>query len=301
MSFPDASTRFAAVVGHPIAHSLSPQIHNAALRHEGRNAVYLAFDVPPGALTSAVEALRSLGAVGCNVTIPHKGDAARIADDPSEDVRRTGAANTLVLRPDGVAAHNTDVPGVLAALRGLRVDPQGLDVLVLGSGGAGRAAAWALAGAGARSVAVANRTRERAEELVRALEGAGHGAELVAWEDRDTAVGRCGILVNATSVGLEGPESPLSPEALVGAAVGGCRAVLDLVYTPRETTLVGAAREAGLRAADGLEVLVCQGAEAYRLLWGTEPSVEVMHEAAATAAGRRRSPRPEEGSVPPIV
>lgn len=299
MILPDARTRLACVLGHPVEHSVSPAIHNAAYRHEGRNASYLAFDVEPGALSASLDGLGALGAVGCNVTVPHKTEAFRLAPARSVEAERTGAANTLVFGPEGPQAHNTDPAGVRGALEALGVEVTGRPVLLLGAGGAGRAAAWALAGAGASPVVVANRTGDRAASLVDALSGAGHGAEQVDWGARDEAAGGAVCLVNATSIGLGGEGLPMP--SLEGARAGECRALLDLVYGPDETPLVHAAREVGLRAADGLEMLVGQAAEAHRLFWGEDAPVEAMRDAAARATGRPRPDGRDPGSVPPIV
>lgn len=296
---PDAETRLACVLGHPVGHSASPAIHNAAYQHEGRNACYLAFDVEPGAFPGALEGLRALGAVGCNVTVPHKTEAHRLAGGRSVEAERTGAANTLVFGPEGVQAHNTDPAGVRGALEDLGIEVTGRPVLLLGAGGAGRAAAWALVEMGASPVIVANRTAERATSLVDALTGAGHAAEHADWGAREDAAGRAVCLVNATSVGLGGEGSPMP--SLEGPRAGECRAVLDLVYGADETPLVHAAREVGLLAADGLEMLVRQAAEAHRLLWDADPPLEAMRDAAARATGRRRRDQGAPGSVPPIA
>lgn len=295
MTFPDASTRVAGVLGHPIGHSLSPVIHNAALRHEGRNGVYLAFEVREAELPRAVAGLRALGATGVNVTLPLKQNAAQLADERSELVERVGAANTLVFEPAGIRAENTDVAGITAALSELGL--RGVErALVLGAGGSARAAVTALSDSGI-SVAVANRTFERATALARALRRDGDEIIAVDWDERGPQAIRVDLVVNCTSVGLGDDQAPLPPDALAAAAVGRCRAVLDLVYAPDETALVRAARGAGLLAADGLTVLVHQAAVAYRLMWGATPSVEAMTEAAAAAVGRR----PASDDVPPIV
>lgn len=298
MTFPDAATRLAGVLGHPVGHSLSPPIHNAALRHDGVNGIYLAFDVAPGRLEAALGGLGAVGSVGVNVTIPHKLDALHLSSRRSTEAERVGAANVLVFTSDGPEAHNTDVIGVHRALHDLGVDPQGATCLVLGAGGAGRAAVWALSAARAREIIVANRTPSRAREVVDALTEAGTRARVVPWEEREAALPGCDAFVNTTSIGLDDHESPLGREALERAAVGGCRGALDLVYRPGETPLVRDARAAGLPAADGLGMLVHQAAETYRCLWGHLPDVAVMDEAARTAIGRGTDAR--QGR-PPIV
>jgi shikimate dehydrogenase len=248
-------TQRCGVVGHPVAHSLSPVIHDAALRHDGRDASYVAIDMP----SFDVRALD--GFVGVNVTIPHKRAALAAATWRSAEAEAIGAANTLVFAGE-IAAYNTDPQGVLGGLHDLGVSVQGSRCLVVGYGGAGRAAAWALRSAGAAEVLVANRTR-------------GPGVDLSLDE-----IGDADVLVHATSVGMSGEETFLQ--------VRGYKAVLDLVYAPGETDLVRKAGRAGLTAADGLGVLVHQAAAAYELFWGTPAPFAVMLEAALRATGRPR-------------
>lgn len=302
MIAPDAQTRLAAVVGHPVAHSLSPVIHNAAIRHAGLNAVYLAFDVRPGDLAAAVAGLRAAGAAGVNLTIPHKEQGLILADSVSDEARSIGATNTLVFAADGIEAHNTDVAGVRRALDALGIAARGATALVVGAGGAARAAAWALAGSGATAIVLVNRTAARAESL--AAELSAHGLEVEAreWDNLGAAAGTADVIVNATSVGMDGTSSPIGRRVLERASTGGCRGVLDLVYGARTTPLVEAARAAGLAAADGLEMLVHQAAEAFRLFFGTDTDATGMLAAANRATGRtavRRTAGPED--MPPIV
>lgn len=283
MSEIDAQTQLCGVIGHPISHSLSPAIHNAALRHDGRNAVYLAFDVTD--VEAALAGLGALGAVGCNVTIPHKETAWAAVAQRSEEAERIGASNTIVFGPDGAVAHNTDPDGILGALARLEVSAAGARCLVLGAGGAGRAAVWALHTAGAAEVAVANRTEERAAEVAADL-----GARFVRWEDLGDEVSGAEVVVQATAVGMDGEGRVFGAGEMDRAAGGGCRGVLDLVYVGGGTPLVRDALAAGIPTADGLEVLVQQAAAAYRLFWGAEAPVEVMRRAALDTAGQTSHP-----------
>jgi shikimate dehydrogenase len=271
------------LIGHPVAHSLSPAIHNAALRHDGRDGEYRAFDVTDA--TTALRELAEQGLVGVNVTIPHKRAVWELATRRSAAAEQIGAANTIVFEEDGgVAAHNTDPDGVLGALRDLGVDPSGAACLVIGAGGAGRAAIWALRRAGASSVAVVNRTESRGAEVASEL-----GADVVPWDLLGRALEDSDIVVNATSLGMDEKPSPLS-EIVPSSARG---VVLDLVYSLGETDLVRTARASGLVAADGLSVLVHQAAKSYELFWGSPAPIEVMTHAAAAVARR------EPGDVRP--
>ncbi|HEX6115838.1 MAG TPA: shikimate dehydrogenase [Solirubrobacterales bacterium] len=266
-----------AVIGHPIAHSLSPAMQNAALRELGLAGEwsYEALDVVPGEFAKTVRRLSQGGFTGVNVTIPHKRDAFEIADDPSAAVRAIGAANTLSFGGGRIAAENTDAPGLIAAL------PEGADgrrALVLGAGGAARAAAWALADAGAE-VWVWNRTPERAERLARDL-----GVRPVEPDTSHpaTEISRYELIVNATSVGLEPPGregADLKALRLDADSLNERHLVVDLVYGSSDTELVRAARRGGANVVDGREVLVQQGAASLRIWTGREPPLEAMRRA----------------------
>ena len=242
-----ASTRAVALLGHPVAHSLSPRMQNAAFAARALDWVYVACDVDPDALPAAVAGLRALGFAGANVTIPHKGAVAELCDELDDLARASGAVNTLVLRDGGrIVGANTDGPAVASA-----VDADGAHVLVLGRGGAARAVASALEEAGAASVRLASR----------------------ADADWPPPAGDASILVNAT---------PLRDDAPVAPHRG--QQVVDLAYRPdgRPTALVAAARAAGCAiVVDGLEILVRQGAAAFELWTGVAAPVDVMRAAVA--------------------
>jgi shikimate dehydrogenase len=251
------------VLGWPVAHSRSPAMHTAAYAALGLGGWrYQRLPVPPELFAETVRALGAAGLAGANVTVPHKEAALAVATEATDAARAIGAANTLTFGPGGaIAADNTDAPGLLAALP---VAIAGRAALVLGAGGSARAAVYALREAGARDVAILNRTRARAEELAADL-----GARVA-----DAPQG-ADLLVNCTSVGLDDPEAlPLPAAAL--AEVG---AVVDLVYRDGGTALVRAARERGLPCADGLEVLVQQGARSLEIWTGREAPVDAMREA----------------------
>jgi shikimate dehydrogenase len=266
-----------AVIGHPVAHSLSPAMQNAALREMGLAGewTYEALDVEPGDFRKAIGQLPQGGFAGVNVTIPHKGAAYEIADDPSPAARAIGAANTLSFAGGRIAAENTDAPGLIASLPD---PPKGRRALVLGAGGAARAAAWALADAGA-AVGVWNRTHEKTERLARDL-----GVRPVEPEatHRSLQIDRYEIVVNATSVGLEPPArggADLKALHLDADSFTERHLVVDLVYGPADTELVRAARAGGATVIDGREVLVRQGAASLRIWTQREPPIETMRRA----------------------
>ncbi len=272
---PTAATRVLAILGDPVSHSLSPVFQNAAIAAAGLDGVYVALRCPAGEAGPLLRALARAGGGG-NVTVPHKEEAARAVDRRTESVEATGACNTFWAQDGEVWGDNTDVEGVRGAVEALLGrSPAGLSCVVVGAGGSARAAVHALLTEGARRVVVLNRTRERAEALADAL-SAGGSVE-VASDARELAGEEFGLALNATSLGLkDGDALPLSMDG--GAR---CAAALDLVYARGGTPWVRALREAGVPAADGREVLLLQGAAAFRRWWRREPPLEAMRAALA--------------------
>jgi shikimate dehydrogenase len=261
---------YLGVCGWPVAHSRSPQMHNAALTAAGlTDWRYLRLPLPPPLFAETVHALPATGFRGVNVTIPHKQAALALADHASDAARAIGAANTLTFEEDGIHADNTDAPGLLAALPD---DPRGRSALVLGAGGAGRAAVWALQTAGAH-VTVWNRTPERARELAAEL-----GARAT---ERPEPVE---IVVNCTSVGLHDPDATFKALPLQADSLGAGSLVVDMVYRAGGTRLLEAARTRGARVVDGLEILIAQGAASFERWTGLEAPRAAMRAATATIA-----------------
>lgn len=277
--FPSAATRLYGVLGHPVAHSLSPLFQNAAFRALGLDACYLAFDVAPGALPIALGGLRAAGAGGLNVTVPHKEQALALAAEADGAALRAGAANTLVPCPGGWRAYNTDIAGFLRAVEeevGFR--PPGRRALLLGAGGAARGAAVGLLQAGIQEILVANRNRARAEKLASDLvEGAGGNRVTVAelGGPGGYALGAGDLVVSATPAGLAAEARWPWPLAAFAPGV----AFFDMAYGPGETPLVDQARRAGFRAASGRRMLLHQGAAAFELWTGAQAPLAAMEEA----------------------
>jgi shikimate dehydrogenase len=257
-----------AVLGHPVGHSRSPAMQNAALAALGLGGdwSYEAIDIPPEQFAPRVEAMPGEGFVGANVTVPHKAAALALADTLSETAREIGAANTLSFAGGEVRADNTDAGGLLAALP---ASPAGARALVLGAGGAARAVVWALLGEGAE-VAVWNRTELRSRNLCADL-----GGEPVSAPDPADY----GLIVNSTAVGLRG-EDPFSELPLREDGFAPGQTVVDMVYADEPTPLLAAAAAAGAATLDGIEVLVRQGALSLRIWTGREPPLDTMRDAA---------------------
>ncbi|MGI9953188.1 shikimate dehydrogenase [Moorellaceae bacterium AZ2] len=271
-----AATRLVGLLGYPVAHSFSPQIHNAAFRALGLDWVYLAFGVQPLLLPAAVAGMKALGFAGANVTIPHKESIMAYLDEIDPLARLIGAVNTIVIREGKLVGYNTDAGGFRRSLEEAGVDPAGKRALVLGAGGAARAVAFTLAQAGCAALTLANRNRDRARELARALEEACcPGVDIFPLEDRALAEVLPGVdlVINTTSVGMNPyrEEVPFNPDLLQPHHL-----VYDVVYNPPETRLLEAARRRGCSVIPGLSMLLYQGAEAFTLWTGREAPLEVM-------------------------
>lgn len=257
------------LLGHPVAHSLSPAMHNAAFAALGLPHRYETRDVEPERLADVVDALHRDEVLGANVTIPHKEAALGLVDEVAAEARRIGAVNTIVRRSSRLVGDNTDGYGFARALAAGGVDVRGKDVLVLGAGGAARACVTALTHA--RSVLIAARGLDRASALAAVV---GLPVRAMPWADaRRTA--RIDVLVNATPVGLHG-EDLLADFSFTELP----RAVIDLVPTRTETPLVRRAREAqDVRVIDGLSMLLHQAARSFTLWTGREAPLAVMRAA----------------------
>lgn len=277
-------TRIAAVIGDPIAHSLSPAMHNAAFAALGIDAAYVAFHVRPAALAQAVRGLRALGVMGFNVTVPHKEKIVRLLDSIGASAERTGAVNTVIARDGALHGENTDVVGFRRALDEAGCVLSGAGVVLIGAGGAARAALAAFAAAGVARVMIVNRTVARARRLRREFSGAGMEIAVAGTEALGAAglVAQASLIVNSSSLGLGG--EPFVPLAY-GAAP---RDALFFEMIPKRGTpfLVGA-RQARRRGVDGSAMLLHQGAAAFEYWTGQAAPLEVMRKALHRAlAGR---------------
>lgn len=265
------------VLGWPLEHSLSPVIQQAAFRRLDLDWVYLPFPVPPERLADAITGLRALGAIGANVTMPHKEAVTSHLDGLSGDASSIGAVNTIQRLGDRLVGHNTDVDGFASFL----ADDAGLDAggsrcLVMGAGGAARAVVCALNRLGAAHIAVSARRDAQAERVIALAPSAAR----LEWAEAAPRAGEFDLVVNATPLGMRG-------EALLGdASFREGQAVVDLVYDPPITPLVEQARRAGAAGWGGLGMLVHQAAASLRIWSGQEAPVEAMAMAAMHAVSR---------------
>ena len=288
----DGHTQLVGLVGWPVAHSLSPAMHNAAFEALRLNWRYVPLPVPPGQVAAALGGLAALGFRGANVTVPHKTAVLPELDAVASDAGALGAVNTVVVERDvdstaRLRGHNTDVAGFIGALRDSGFDPEGRSAVVVGAGGGARGVVYGLIKAGASRIAVLNRTIDRAAALISDLGAVSQAGVAPAPPTLEalpldsealTAAARAAdLLVNTTPVGMwpRGNNS-IWPEAV---PVPPTLTVFDLVYNPLETKLLRQARRSGARAISGLDMLVRQGALAFELWTGVQAPVELMREA----------------------
>lgn len=268
---PGGSTRLLVLLGDPVEHSLSPRMQNAAIRALGLDGIYVGLRAGAADVAGLMRGT-ARGGGGGNVTLPHKEEAARVVESPTDAVQRTGACNTFWMEDGVLRGDNTDVVGVRAAASALLGGPPaGAKILLLGAGGAARGVALGLLMDGPDVLAIRNRTAARGEALVRILDD----PRVVARPTGSRKGGeRWDLVVNATRLGLH-PSDPLP----VDPDPDTMGAVLDVVYGPRPTTLVEHARERGIPAADGREMLLQQGMASFRRWWGVAPPEGAMRAA----------------------
>ena len=261
------ANRAACVIGWPVEHSRSPLIHNYWLRQYGIAGEYRRELVPREEFASFVKSLATRGYVGANVTVPHK-EAALALSEPDDRARAVGAVNTLWLDDDELRSTNTDVEGFLD---NLDVCAPGWDrhaktAVVLGAGGAARAVIYGLLERGVERLVVGNRTPARAESVQRQF---GKHVSAARWDEVDAALGDAALLVNTTTLGMQGqPALTIDVARLPGHAI-----VADLVYAPVRTPLLAAAQARELRTADGLGMLLHQAVRGFSLWFGKTPAV----------------------------
>lgn len=273
----DKRIPLAGVIGSPIAHSRSPQLHRHWLKTYGIRGFYIPMDVGRDDLENVIRTLPKMGFVGVNITIPHKEAVLKFADQVTDRATLIGAANTLIFRKDGkIHADNTDGYGFFENLRSGAPDwdPRGGPAVVMGAGGAARAVVASLTGAGVPEVLITNRTRVRAEKL---KEDFGQRVRVVDWVQAGNILEEASLVVNTTSLGMVGkPELRVPLDGLRKGAV-----VTDLVYTPLKTHLLQVAEAAGCVVVDGLGMLLHQAVPGFERWFGTRPEVDQATRVAA--------------------
>lgn len=266
----DTRIPLAGVIGSPVAHSRSPQLHRHWLTTYGIRGHYIPMDVARDDLENVIRTLPRMGFVGVNITIPHKEEVMKIADQITDRATLIGAANTLIFRKDGkIHADNTDGYGFFENLRSGAPDwdPKSGPAVVMGAGGAARAVVASLTGAGVPEVLLTNRTRVRAEKL---KEDFGQRVRVVDWVQAGNIMEDASLVVNTTSLGMVGkPELRVPLDGLRKGTV-----VTDLVYTPLKTHLLQVAEAAGCITVDGLGMLLHQAVPGFERWFGVRPEVD---------------------------
>lgn len=277
-------TKILGIFGHPIGHSISPAMHNAAIKALGLDMTYIAVEVKPSELKQAVGLIREIGMKGVNTTIPHKEAVIRFLDDISEEARLIGAVNTIVNKNGRLIGHNTDGYGYISSLKQeINFNPKGKNIVILGAGGAARGILMALAKKGPKTITVANRTLARGISLVRAFKKKFPSIKFEAIGlDKNVLKAyfqNANLLINTTSVGMKQRKALQIPlEVLPKTAV-----VSDIVYNPLQTILLKKAKGLKLATHSGLGMLVHQGAKSFKLWTGHNAPIDVMTKAALKA------------------
>lgn len=275
----DGNTNVYGIFGWPISHTASPAMHNTAFRHLGLDAVYVPFHVPPGDIKRAVKSIIPLGISGVNITVPYKEVAFKLVDEVSRESRLIGAVNTIVVQGDKLIGHNTDGKGFIHAIREeLSFTPRGKKVVVIGAGGSARAVTFQLVIEGVSSLTVVNRTLSRAKLLCQRLKKGFTHCHIEALLPRDERlfdlIDEANLLVNATSCGMKKNDPLLiNPSSLHPRLL-----VYDLIYNLSETKLLKEARRKNLRCANGLSMLIHQGALSFELWTGRKAPIKIMRQ-----------------------
>jgi shikimate dehydrogenase len=261
------STKLLAVIGHPVSHSLSPLMHNAAISQLGLDYVYVALPIAPDRLAEALTGLAVIGVVGFNITIPHKQTVMPYLAEVSDLARAVGAVNTVWRTDAGWHGTNTDVAGFIAPLQAMDRDWSQATVVCLGNGGAARAVVAGAAQLGCRSIQVFGRSPEKLAQFQQSWQSSSIAANLSVhpWGDLAGAIGQADLIVNTTPIGMQ-PQidaSPLSPAETLTIRAGTI--AYDLIYVPRPTQFLQQAQAQGAIPIDGREMLVQQGAAALRI------------------------------------
>ncbi len=267
-------TKTFAVIGDPIDHSLSPNMHNAAFKELDMDCTYLAYRVPKDELVEGIESLKKIQIAGFNVTIPHKVKIMKYLDKVDEDCSLIGAANTVSNNDGELKGYNTDMEGFLDPLKKRELQIKDSTVLLLGAGGAARAVVAGFAKEGAKKITIANRTMENANNLSLFAHKIGIDANAIALDQVGDSASNYNFIVNATSIGLKNEPSPISTETINQDSV-----VYDIVYMPMNTELIKKSKEKGATIIYGYEMLLGQAIRAFEIWLGREAPYNAMKKA----------------------
>lgn len=263
-----------AVIGDPIDHSLSPNIHSGAFRELNLDCSYIAYRIPKDELGEGIEGLKKINIAGFNVTIPHKVEMMKYLDKIDESCSLIGAVNTVVSNDGVLKGYNTDMDGFLEPLKKRNIEIENSNVLLLGAGGAARAIVAGFAKEKAKSITIANRTIEKANNLVEFAKKISLDANAITIDQVGESAKDYNIIVNATSIGLQNESSPISFEGVNEKTV-----VYDIVYLPMNTDFLKKAKEKNATIIFGYEMLLGQAVRAFEIWHGMEAPYNAMKKA----------------------
>ena len=263
-----------AVIGDPIDHSLSPNIHNAAFRHLKLDHTYIAYKIPAGELSAGIEALKAIKIAGFNVTIPHKIEMMKFLDEMDTTCKIIGAVNTVLNEDGKLKGYNTDMIGFLDPIKKKNLTIKDSQVLLLGAGGAARAIVTAMVKEKAGKITIVNRTLENANKLAEFAKKIGGNVDVAPMQEVDELIADYKFIINSTSIGMKNEPSALSTEN-----IGKDTIVYDIVYQPINTDLVKKSKENGATIIYGYEMLLSQAARAFEIWHKIEPPYDAMKKA----------------------
>jgi len=269
----NGQTKVVGIIGDPVKHSLSPQMHNVAFKHLNLDFVYIPFHVKPESVGEAIKGMRALAMVGLNVTVPHKIEVMKYLDEVSPDAKAIGAVNTIFFKDNKCIGDNTDGRGFIRAL----IEDEGIiiagkSVVILGAGGSARAIGHSLIKDGVGRLIFCNRTVSKAESIAGSFQPMGISVAGMGIIDSRDEIAQADMIINTTSIGMkQGDPLLINPEWIRKRQI-----VYDIIYSPPETLLLQAAKARGARVMNGLGMLIHQGALAFEIWTGCPAPVEVM-------------------------
>ena len=263
-----------AVIGDPIDHSLSPNIHNAAFRHLKLDHSYIAYKISAGELAAGIDSLKKIRIAGFNVTIPHKIEIMKFLDDMDTTSKVIGAVNTVSNENGKLKGYNTDMIGFLDPIKKKNLTIKDSQVLLLGAGGAARAIVTAMIKEKANKITIVNRTQENANKLADFAKKIGGNADAVSIQKANELIGDYKFIINSTSIGMKNEPSPISTRNISKNSV-----VYDIVYQPINTDLIKKSKENGATIIYGYEMLLSQAACSFEIWHKMEAPYDVMKKA----------------------
>ena len=260
-----------AVIGDPIDHSLSPNIHNAAFRHSKLDHTYIAYKIPAGELAAGIEALKAIKIAGFNVTIPHKIEMMKFLDEMDTTCKVIGAVNTVLNENGKLKGYNTDMIGFLDPIKKKNFTIKNSQVLLLGAGGAARAIITAMIKEKASKISIVNRTQENANKLADFAKKIGGNVDTISIHEANKLITDYKFIINSTSIGMRNEPSPISTENISKDSI-----VYDIVYQPINTDLIKKSKENGATIIYGYEMLLSQAACSFEIWHKMEAPYDAM-------------------------